>query len=80
MSAAEDLFRQALTLTEEERRRLTRRLAASLSRDAGGEYDAETIAELHRRAAAMESGEDAGVAWSAVRAELAASRAARSGP
>ena len=80
MSAAEDQPRQALTLTEDQRRVLARHLAASLPSDDEEDHDADTIAELSRRAAVMESGEDPGVEWSVVRVQLAASHAARSGP
>jgi putative addiction module component (TIGR02574 family) len=79
MSAAEDLYRQALALPEEERRRLARKLAVSLAAEPEA-LDAETIAELERRDVAMETGADPGVSWGDMRAELAASRASRSEP
>ncbi len=80
MSAAEDLYRQALALPEEERRRLARKLAASAQPAEPEAFDAKTLAELERRDVAMETGADPGISWDDTRAELAASRASRSRP
>ena len=49
MSAAEDLYRQALALAEEERRTLVERIAASLATsDDGVELDPADVAEASR--------------------------------
>jgi hypothetical protein len=76
MTAAEDLYRQALALPEDERRELVERIAATLS---PGAFTPEELATFAADARAMADGSDTGVTWAELRAQIAGDRAGPTG-
>jgi Putative addiction module component len=76
MSAAEDLYRQALALPEDERRDLAAKLVASLTAEDPLDTPA-FVAELDRRDAAIASGESTLVPSADVHAAMRARRDGR---
>jgi putative addiction module component (TIGR02574 family) len=78
MGLPAELLQAVLALPDDERDELATRLLASLGVPPGLSADAPGFeAELRRRAEALESGRDPGVAWDEVRAGMRAGRATR---
>lgn len=76
MSAAEDLYRQALALPEDERRALTAKLVASLP-DEDDDIDPADVAEARRRLEEHRRDPSRALTSEQARARLDARRAAR---
>jgi putative addiction module component (TIGR02574 family) len=57
MATAEEIFRDAMTLSPDARAELTERLVESLAQDVSPEITSEQLAEVRRRIAQVESGE-----------------------
>jgi putative addiction module component (TIGR02574 family) len=66
---SQSIFNAALTLPEEERAILVRRLAETVSPDADELADEELFAELERRRAEVERGEATLIPWTEFRFE-----------